>query len=728
MTTLLLDLVSYFSDLYTPKQEQNFDNDHKVLVEEAISHMVTESFQNHDDILDGEITLCEVTDVVKSLKKKKSMGFDLISNEHILFGGDHSLAFHLVELYNLYLVAEHIPKETKKGIIVTIPKTGKKNTSLRENNRGITLLTTLYKIFEKLMLNRIMISAKVRKLDICHPLQSAYQKQMCCLMSSFILQEATYHYIERKSKVFCCLLDASAAFDSVWQDGLFFKLYNIGINSKIWRVLRSAYNDVHSCVMYDGLISRWFNVQQSVRQGGVLSPWLYIIYINDLANELQSRNIGAHISETFYGSPIQADDVAVTALTKSDLDQMMNVCYTYTTKWRYRLNPIKSVVLVFGETNHQNECLKTKRVWKLNNDVVNEKQYHRHVGILLASNFVTNERTLQACQKVRGSFFSLIGSGVHPTTMNPLTSKKIYLTICLPRGLFGCELWNDLTLTEMKMLEVTHRFCVKYMQGLHRRTHTNICLAMLGLSNIEVFIDKRKLLFLHRLCMAPGHSRVKQLFLQRLSEFFVTPVQVNKGFIKDIYRILDKYKLVEYIQNLFSTGTFPSKAAWKSIINKNIKKHYENEYLLGISNDSSCVRFAQLHEQCSIPSVVWQTALENPSVLKQCALLGKLSSFNYECNLGQICRLCGVTFKEKLEHFFCSCQAVYRQREFFWNRISNHFPIELEVELYNVCDFDFVCMILGKSPLCLKDDAILHKKFIETCAKCWFFLSDIVFR
>ena len=98
-------------------------------------------------------------------------------------------------------------------------------------------------------------------------------------MTSFTLQETANHYIERGSKVFCAMLDASSAFDVVWHDGLFYKLFKIGINGKLWRVLRSAYQDVKSCVLYEGILSPWFNVQQSVRQGGVLSAWFYVIYI-----------------------------------------------------------------------------------------------------------------------------------------------------------------------------------------------------------------------------------------------------------------------------------------------------------------------------------------------------------------------------------------------------------------------------------------------------------------
>ena len=119
---------------------------------------------------------------------------------------------------------------------------------------------------------------------LCHPLQNAYQPQLCSFMTSFSLQETVQHFYERASKVFCCLLDVSSAFDTVYHYGLFVKLYESGIKGtfKLWILLFSAYGNMKSCVMHNGLMSNWFSLEQSVRQGGVLSAWFYILYVNDL--------------------------------------------------------------------------------------------------------------------------------------------------------------------------------------------------------------------------------------------------------------------------------------------------------------------------------------------------------------------------------------------------------------------------------------------------------------
>ena len=84
---------------------------------------------------------------------------------------------------------------------------------------------------------------------------------------------------------------------------------------------------------------------------------------------------------------MQADDVALIALTKNDLDNMMRISYEYSCRWRYSLNPSKTVVLVFGESRTQNKRLRKTRQLRLGNEPVTEANEHKHVGIILSSLF-----------------------------------------------------------------------------------------------------------------------------------------------------------------------------------------------------------------------------------------------------------------------------------------------------------------------------------------------------
>ena len=112
---------------------------------------------------------------------------------------------------------------------------------------------------------------------------------------------------------------------------------------------------------------------------------------------------------------------------------------------------------------------------------------------------------------------------------------------------------------EMAMLESAHRFCLKNMQGFHKRTRTDTVYAMLGFPKIETLINERKILFLRRLCSIPARSSSKQLFTYRLHSYFTMHTSVNSGFIPDVISILDKYELLDYLKTFLACVFFYQK-------------------------------------------------------------------------------------------------------------------------------------------------------------------------
>ena len=102
---------------------------------------------------------------------------------------------------------------------------------------------------------------------------------------------------------------------------------------------------------------------------------------------------------------------------------------------------------------------------------------------------------------------------------------------------------------------------------------------------MENIIDKAKLSFLRRLCIAPLHCSVKSLFLKRLLCFEYNVSPTNKGFIADIMRIVNKYELMKYIELYTSEGYFVRKGIWKHIVNRSVMYHYKEQWSTAVSHD-----------------------------------------------------------------------------------------------------------------------------------------------
>ena len=77
-----------------------------------------------------------------------------------------------------------------------------------------------------------------------------------------------------------CFIDIQKAYDRVWREGLWEKLAEYGISGKMWRVLRSIYENVESSVMLGGNNSRFFPINVGLRQGCILSPILFLLLMD----------------------------------------------------------------------------------------------------------------------------------------------------------------------------------------------------------------------------------------------------------------------------------------------------------------------------------------------------------------------------------------------------------------------------------------------------------------
>ena len=109
-------------------------------------------------------------------------------------------------------------------------------------------------------------------------------------------------YIKHQSSVYCTFLDASKAFDRVHYCKLFRLLIKRGLPACIVRILINMYTGNQVRVLWAGLASDYFAVRNGVKQGGVISPILFCIYIDDLLKRLSLSGIGCYIGTSFVGA------------------------------------------------------------------------------------------------------------------------------------------------------------------------------------------------------------------------------------------------------------------------------------------------------------------------------------------------------------------------------------------------------------------------------------------
>lgn len=134
----------------------------------------------------------------------------------------------------------------RQGVIIPIPK-GKKNPIKPENNRGITLMSVIGKVYDKILLKR----AEAWFSEVQHEQQGANRTGCSSLHTALLLQEAVAHNVGSRKTVYVTLLDTQKAFDTVWQNGLLYKLRNYKMDPKLWRIINS-YDDFQCAVSVGG--------------------------------------------------------------------------------------------------------------------------------------------------------------------------------------------------------------------------------------------------------------------------------------------------------------------------------------------------------------------------------------------------------------------------------------------------------------------------------------------
>ena len=102
--------------------------------------------------------------------------------------------------------------------------------------------------------------------------------------------------LREDKKTFAFFLDIQKAYDTVWHDGLWYTLWDMGVKERMWCVIKIMYMSSRSAVLLEGEKSDSFNVEQGVVHSCGLSPILFSVFINDLLKEVEQAELGIQLS------------------------------------------------------------------------------------------------------------------------------------------------------------------------------------------------------------------------------------------------------------------------------------------------------------------------------------------------------------------------------------------------------------------------------------------------
>ena len=312
----------------------------------------------------------EVESILKSLQLGKATGPDAINNR-ILRELASPLSLPLSDLFNYSLSTGKVPLIWKEANVTPLFK--KEDPSAVSNYRPISLLSAVGKVLEKVVHKPLF--NYVRDHDILTAMQSGFIPGDSTVNQLTDIYNTFCKSLDEGKEVRAVFCDISKAFDRVWHEGLLFKLKSIGISDSLLLWFRDYLPRRKQRVVLPGAASSWKHIKAGVPQGSILGPLLFLIYINDIVEDIHSC-IRLFADDTslyiIVDNPLQAAE-----RLNEDLDKI----HLWAAKWLVSFNPAKSESILFSR--------KLNRPFHppliMNQQVINEETSHKHLGLIFSS-------------------------------------------------------------------------------------------------------------------------------------------------------------------------------------------------------------------------------------------------------------------------------------------------------------------------------------------------------
>ena len=363
------DFFNYFSSLESKiyqcenEETENFNLSHEF---DDLSYFCPE--------LDSRITQSEILAAAKGLQAGKAYGNDDMLNEYFIETID-IIAPHLCDIFNSILDSGIFPKKWCEGIIIPLFKKGDKNCP--SNYRGITLLSCFSKLFTTVINKRLNLFCDEN--NSRSDAQFGFRKDRSTIDAMFTLLNLVQNFLNKNKRLYVAFVDLQKCFDSIYRNALWFKLYKLGIQGKVLRVLKNMYLHVKSCVKNFNDVSNFFEHSVGLRQGEILSPILVSLFLEDLELFLQNKtDSGIIIDDIVIILLLFADDMAIIAKSPQELQENLDNLYEYCEKWGLQVNEAKTKIMVFRKRGK----LKDDERWYYNGTLLDVTDDFNYLGCI----------------------------------------------------------------------------------------------------------------------------------------------------------------------------------------------------------------------------------------------------------------------------------------------------------------------------------------------------------
>lgn len=216
----------------------------------------------------------------------------------------------------------------------------------------------------------------------------------------------------------------------------------------MWKIIDSLYRHTESCVRVGSHYSDWFEVKMGVKQGCVLSPLIFSLFIDGVVEALRKADVGVNIGNVHVDLLLYADDICIVCESEKDLQKAMLIVQKYMNQWRLRVNLTKTKVVVYGRKVKKCEI-------RYDGVLLDVEESYEYLGLWMRR--VWRGRWKQTkdklIKKTRRKMEMAIGFGMYEGKIRPKTGCKIWKQLIRPVLEYGAEIWGDVEWEEAEKLQ-----------------------------------------------------------------------------------------------------------------------------------------------------------------------------------------------------------------------------------------------------------------------------------